>query len=156
MVCTDQAQVHIVALLRVQKGGLAFIAAQCSSWIWLSRSSTKRSSKNPLGDEQCPSTLEGNRLNSRVELLCVLAHLIGVFWVIEQPANSLFFSTPAMTQAMLQSGAIRTSFHMKDFGHPSCKGTLLVETSVGYPELVQQRHVLIADVGARSFPKPCV
>ena len=30
----------LVALLRVRPGGLAFFAAQCSSWVWIGRSST--------------------------------------------------------------------------------------------------------------------
>ena len=86
----------LILLFRVQPGGLLFIAAQCSSWVWISRSRTGRTKENPEGDYSKPHVAEGNALNSRTALLCTIASAIGAFWVIEQPASSLFFATACM------------------------------------------------------------
>lgn len=39
----------LLALFRVERGGLAFMAPQCSTWVQMSRGSTGRSPTNVLG-----------------------------------------------------------------------------------------------------------
>lgn len=39
----------VLAVLRVKPGGMVFAAAQCSSWVWISRGASKRSLDNVLG-----------------------------------------------------------------------------------------------------------
>ena len=52
------------------------------SWIWISRSTTKRSSLSfgVMGDEQNPSVLNGNIIAARVALLIMIAIMRGVYW----------------------------------------------------------------------------
>eukprot|EP00971_Amphidinium_carterae_P275637 5469175-Amphidinium_carterae.1 len=64
----------------------------------------------------------GNIMNSRAELLCVLAHQHSVQWIIEQPGSSLFYRTQAMVQAL------RAYCRMGDFGAPTPKPTTLLRT----------------------------
>jgi len=67
-------------------------------------------------------------LNSRVGLLCIIACMIGVHYMIEQPSGSLFFDTPVMSAVIDETRALRKHVWMSMFGHPSKKGTLLVGT----------------------------
>ena len=97
----------ILLLLRVQVGGLVVLGDQCSSWAWLARSSTKRAAANPSGDTSRRCVAEGNELNDRTALLCTLARLIGVCWLVEQPASSLFFATKSMATAIAATAAWR-------------------------------------------------
>ena len=80
----------IVCVLRMVQGGLVFLACKCSSWVWMSRSSTQRSQDNPLGNQSAPSVIEGNMLNLHCSLLCCIAHRCLSKWVVEQPESSLF------------------------------------------------------------------
>ncbi len=74
-------------------GGLIIIAAQCSSWVWISRSTMGRSRERPYGDLHWPQVVEGNTLNAHTAILRRLAHMIGAHWIVEQPASNLFFTT---------------------------------------------------------------
>ncbi|CAK0832315.1 unnamed protein product [Prorocentrum cordatum] len=125
----------ILAILRVREHGLVFIAAQCSSWVWVSRSSTGRSKANVMGNAAAPSVIESNILNCRCAVLCLLCAAIGVYWVIEQPGTSLFFQTAEMQHVMLNTGARLVKFYMSSYGHPSCKDTILVGTAPWLPQI---------------------
>lgn len=127
--------IAIVCLLRVRDRGLAFIAAQCSSWVWINRMVSKRNAADTHGDTAIPSVREGNMLNSRVGLLCVMAFMIGVRFVIEQPSASLFFQTPLMGNVIAYTKAVSHHIYMQGFGHPSKKGTRLVGTAEWLPQL---------------------
>lgn len=57
-----------------------------------------------------PSVREANTLNSNCALLCKAAHMLGITWLIEQPATSLFFDTPLMKEA-IQLSVARPALH---------------------------------------------
>ena len=118
----------VVMALRVVCGGLMFLGPQCSTWVWMSRSQTKRSQSRPLGDASSACVREGNDLNAAVALVCAIAHEMGVFWVLEQPSTSLFCSTAAMSRTIATTQAARASFAMSLYGHTSRKHTLLYGT----------------------------
>lgn len=123
---TDEGlAVAAAAVLRVVPGGLCFAAPQCSSWVWVGRKTTGRSAASPLGNVDNPRVREGNVLNQHMALLCALASLAGITWVVEQPSSSLFFKTPAWVGLIQTTGARRLGFSMKDFGHPNNKATTL-------------------------------
>ncbi len=104
----------IVLLLRMVPGGLMFLACPCSSWVWMSRSQTKRSKVQSLGDVTNAVTAEGNAINERAAFLCFLAWKLGVTWVIEQPASSLFFATKNMASVVSQCTATRVHLRLGD------------------------------------------
>lgn len=125
--CTPLGQaVAICTLLRVRRNGLLMMGPQCSSWIWLSRSRTKRSLANVNGDLQVHTVQEGNQVNSFCGLLVAICTLLGLAWIVEQPGSSLFFHTEIMKAMVRHSNAYQRHILMKQYGHTSCKATLLV------------------------------
>ncbi|CAL1138139.1 unnamed protein product [Cladocopium goreaui] len=51
--------------LNVRRGGAVTLAPVCSSWVWVSRHSTKRSKAAPLGDLSARSVQIGNLMVTR-------------------------------------------------------------------------------------------
>lgn len=128
----------IILALRVVVGGLIFMGPQCSSWIWMCRSISKRSASDTTGDTSRQFVVDGNRLNSRCGLVCAIAHMMGVHWVIEQPGSSLFFESPPMAATIQHCAAQSVKFPMGDYGHGSRKPTILVGTVAWLPQFAQK------------------
>ncbi|CAK0838405.1 unnamed protein product [Prorocentrum cordatum] len=124
---TTGLAIVIVALLRIKPPGLMFAGPQCSSWVWVSRSVTKRRRGNIMGNEACKPVQEGNEVNARMALLCYIANNLGVSWVIEQPRSPTFFETPNMQTLLVEiPSVLPLSINLGDYGHASMKPTLLV------------------------------
>lgn len=79
----------IALILRLQPGGLVWFGIVCSSWVWLCRGSTRRSTVNPSGDTTLPCVSMGNVMTSRVMLLYEIASKLGHLVILEQPTSSL-------------------------------------------------------------------
>ena len=75
--------------------GFLWLATVCSSWVWISSSSTGRTVDYPLG-VPCESAASANCMVARCGLLVVLAISRGCIWALEQPASSLTVLHPAM------------------------------------------------------------
>eukprot|EP00959_Pyramimonas_sp_CCMP1952_P370525 7760192-Pyramimonas_sp.AAC.1 len=90
----------VLCILRVTSGGLVFFACQCSSWVWMSRSQSKRSHEDPMGGSSRQFVSDGNKLNNRCAIWRVIAHLCGVHWIVEQPGSSVFFRARDVTTAI--------------------------------------------------------
>lgn len=58
----------------------------CSSWVWISRSTTGRSVSNVLGAANCKNA---NCMVSRVVLLFIIAAALGIVCFLEQPTTSM-------------------------------------------------------------------
>ena len=129
----------ILAVLRLVPRGLLFMAAPCSSWVWVNRKTSKRSKEHIMGDDGCDFVRAGNLCNERVSILCDLARMCGAYWVIEQPISSLFFQTPHMLSTIANRAAERTSFPMSSFGHAAEKMTQLVGTTDWLPQMSRKR-----------------
>ena len=81
-----RALYYVIALA---PDGLLWCAPPCSTWVWCSRSATKRSRLNPLGTER-GKTAEANLVVSRLVLLVLAALLLHNVRVwMEQPASSI-------------------------------------------------------------------
>ena len=129
-VTEDEGLACIIAtLLRVYRGGLCFMGPQCSSWVWLCRSVTKRSALDPDGDLTIPTVQEGNYVNRVTALLASLCALAGIFYVIEQPSSSLFFHTKILRAVIAEANPFQRWLRLKDWGHSSKKATVLVGTA---------------------------
>ncbi len=124
----------VVLLLRIKLGGLCFMAPECSTWVWIGRRQTGRSKDNVLGNSSL-KVQEGNRLNQATALLCNIAGLRGVKFIVEQPLSSLFFSTQWMKSAMQYTRAVRITTSLGGFGHALMKPTVLVGTVAWLPQL---------------------
>jgi hypothetical protein len=144
---TDEGYALILTLLLRVKPGTGFLLGgpKCSSWGFLPRSVTKRSKSNTQGDETTKCVREGNLLNERCAFLCVLASLLKVPWVIEQPTDSYFFLSPHMRQCIERCGAGSASFPMFAFGHQSLKPTVLKGTLTNnslISKLIDNLHII--------------
>jgi hypothetical protein len=98
--------VAITMIFSVCKGGLVWIAPPCSTWVWMSRSSTGRSDKShgTLGD---PDNLNVQRQNILVARMCYLLALCwarGVHFIIEQPASSVMMKHPRLVKFFKRLG----------------------------------------------------
>jgi len=80
-------------------GGLLWLAPPCSSWVWMSRSSTGRH-LHVLGDRAYANVRAQNALVARITYAVVLCIKRGVHWIIEQPSSSVMWDHPRL-QAVL-------------------------------------------------------
>ena len=68
----------------------------CSTWVVMSRGSTKRSENNVLGQTKYPSVKHANLMVARSGLLMALAMLRLMCFMLEQPHSSLMALHPLM------------------------------------------------------------
>ena len=129
-------------LCRLCPFALVFLGPPCSSFVWLSRSVSKRSRSTPCGDEQQAFVALGNavaRVVSNVIKWCNDHH---VLWIIEQPASSLFWQHPDIARALETSSShvYTVSFHMSAFGASTAKPTKLMGSAPWLLHLKAQRQ----------------
>ena len=86
----------------VAKGGVVWFAPPCSTWVWMSRASTKRSEQHmgPAGDESNPNVYRQNCLVGRICYLIALCFHLGINFVIEQPHSSVMFKYARMKKLL--------------------------------------------------------
>ena len=115
--------------LGLAPGGVLWAAPPCSTWVWLSRQSTGRHLQ-PEGNRLSRQVVGQNALVERLVLVLEILTLRGVFWIIEQPTNSVMWDYPAM-QACLQRHGIRqgVQLDMGAYGGTSLKPTTLMGTA---------------------------
>ena len=95
--CSARGFVYAVWLvLATQCQGLNWFATVCSSWVWMSRATTRRSRQDIYGRVDLPSCHAGNIQTARSALLMLLCACRHVWWALEQPATSLMEHHPAM------------------------------------------------------------
>jgi len=85
---------------------LVLLAPVCSSWIFVSRHKTGRSYVYPLGAEDAYDKVRAsNVMVSRVVMQCLYCIARGIYFVIEQPMNSILSLHPRF-QEMLRDHVI--------------------------------------------------
>jgi hypothetical protein len=107
--------------LCIVPGGLLWAAPVCSSWVFMSRGSTGRTSVLPLGAATSTSAKQGNLLASRCAALAALAAGINVTWAFEQPMTSLMPRHPRMQSLWGAQTVWRASVAMSAYGARSVK-----------------------------------
>ena len=96
----------ILTVWESQTGSLIHLGCVCSSFCWVNAATHQRSSSMPLGT-QLPHVKLGNTLASRTVFLCLLAHLRGSIFTVEQPRLSKLQEHPHfqyMMRFLLQRG----------------------------------------------------
>ncbi|CAK9095839.1 unnamed protein product [Durusdinium trenchii] len=81
-------------VLRLRPGSGKFTAPVCSTWVFMSRGSTGRSSQRPLGKQEYKSVQDANIMVARVVILLLLCEARKIWWMLEQPVNSLLERHP--------------------------------------------------------------
>ena len=93
-------QLAVQWALRLREGGLLWAAVECSTWVFLSRSTYGRSKRRPAGDLDHAAVRIANRMAERTVMLSVLAASRGAKIVIENPQSSLLsYVHPCLSSA---------------------------------------------------------
>ncbi|CAK9096088.1 Uncharacterized protein SCF082_LOCUS45127 [Durusdinium trenchii] len=106
----------IFQILNLKPGSGHFTAPVCSTWVFMSRGSTGRRKDNPLGSEHYDSVNQANIMVGRVCVLLLLAAAKSIFWILEQPINSLMEHHPIFQALMKLVPIRRMPTHMSWFG----------------------------------------
>ena len=126
---TDAGMAAAIRLaLQIVVGGTAWFGVPCSTFVFMSRGHTCRSQRRPKGDAQRRDVRQANRIVGRVMFLIRILAMRKVYWIIEQPLNSLLWIMPALKQARRDSARAwqRRFLWMGHFGHDLWKPTELV------------------------------
>ena len=106
--------------LMCKDGAFSMNAPVCSTWVFMSRSSTGRTSWKPLGNgSDCVSY--ANAMVGRMTLLLYVYTALGFFWVVEQPVNSLMEFHPQLAALFKQFPTYKVKVRMGEFGGKSEK-----------------------------------
>lgn len=114
--------------MALKPGGIFWAAPPCSSWVFLSRSSTGRHLQVE-GDVALRSVVAQNALVERLVLVLEILALRGVFWIVEQPASSCMWDYPAMRSLRERHGLQPRLLDMGAYGGTSQKPTHLLGTA---------------------------
>ena len=97
-----------------------------------SRGSTGRTAGDPEGNLDAPSVQAGNEIACRTLVLLWICAALQVWWVLEQPTNSLMEGIPAFQAFMKSVKVFRKSICMQDYGGPTKKPTWLYSGVLTY------------------------
>lgn len=117
------------AIRRVIAGGFLWLGIPCSSFIWLSRGSTFRSSLRPRGKKRLRKVRETNRMVRRLLYVMEYAHTKGIEWCIEQPSSSLLPLYRPFEEMIRRHKANFFFLPLGMHGHSSEKRTVLISTA---------------------------
>ena len=92
----------VEATLSIREGGVLWLGVPCSTFVWMSRSTYRRTAASPFGRLSNKTVVEANMLLLRSILLGLLATTRRVYICFEQPLSSTLRHIPHMN---LLSGA---------------------------------------------------
>ncbi|CAJ1401114.1 unnamed protein product [Effrenium voratum] len=101
----------------------------CSSWVYLSRSSTGRCCLRPKGSNKNKKVRAQNRLVRRLCYALEFAFRRGLFYAVEQPASSLMPEYKPFKKLLRRHGAVRVHIYLGAFGAPTLKPVVIWTTS---------------------------
>ena len=124
----------LACALNIIPGGGSHWGTVCSSWIFMSSGTTKRSKLAPMGDRNCQSVRMGNLMVSRMVLILLVVQAVGAAWFLEQPLTSLMMHHVRMQWLARKVAIFELRPNMCDFGHATKKPTELWSNK---PEVVE-------------------
>ena len=154
----------IKLIMGVSPGGLAHFATVCSTWVYLSRSSTGRSHSRPLGfASTCRVVADANCMCARVSLLLVLCAIRALVFLHEQPESSLVPTTPffcwarSVIRQHLHQSFNRTFTWMGAYGADTQKPTQILSNApwlhkLARPLRAERKELLLAASGVAHLP----
>ena len=108
-VLTDQGMARAITLsLSLMVGATAWLGVPCSTFVFMSRGHTLRSRKQPLGNTCRLDVKSANRIVRRIMFLVRILAMRKVYWILEQPLNSLLWVMP---EVRLKKIALWTVWH---------------------------------------------
>lgn len=137
----------IEELTRMAPGGLIWNGTQCSSFVMLSRSKSKRREENGYyGDESRLFVRKGNEQMKVLSLIIAIAALVGVDWVVEQPTSSVLPVMQPLEDVIAFSGGFKVTTWLGAFGAESPKPVQLWCSSQRFKALARPRPRGVARV----------
>jgi hypothetical protein len=134
-------KVFMMAARKLAPFGLFWWGIECKTWVWVCRSSTGRTSQNPMGSKENPSTQEANLVMQRFVFMAQVLYWGRRAYVLEQPLSSLLFTaTPIKILCEVHSCFnVRCDHGFFDEADAPCKPLKLLGVA---PWLVDLRVVL--------------
>ncbi|CAE7576215.1 unnamed protein product [Symbiodinium sp. CCMP2592] len=117
------------AVLCGRPNSCVWLGVLCSSWVSISRPSTRRSYANPEGFEGYEKVRTANLMAARSAFLCLLAAALGQWWVIEQPRTSLLLQSQRFKWLRDKLQVYRLDLWMALFGSRTPKRSSLWSNS---------------------------
>ena len=137
-VLTEQGLVFLLEqLVRLESGGMVWIAPPCSSWIWRSRGVSQRSVASPDGDVTNAEVKSANDVARVVARLLAACDALGLGWVIEQPLTSLFWYFEPIATSVAGKGVQRVRVELSRAGAHTARPLILHGTPPWLPSLEQ-------------------
>ena len=99
--------------------GLAWLGVPCSSWIYLSRGTTKRHRLNVGGKRSLLSVRQANRIARRVAYLITFIEAKQAYWVIENPISSVLFMYRPIRKLLERKGCYCLTVALGQYGATS-------------------------------------
>ena len=87
---------------RTKRRGLHSWAPVCSSWVWVNRWTSKRSTSNPLGGDR-EYVRTANMMVGRTILIILFAACCDVDFILEQPSDSIMHLHPCFATMLAMS-----------------------------------------------------
>ena len=97
---TEGFKEALLLALRIREGGCIWAAPECKTWVWLSRSQTKRSKTNPNGDVGKESVLKANKMVISLAMLFAVLYARGVELFMEQPSSTVLHCCSPMREVI--------------------------------------------------------
>ena len=105
-------------ILRCRPDALVTAGIPCSSFIFLSAGSSKRTSSNPMGDQSQAFVAQANHIVGRVTLLLLVALVRALQFSVEQPNSTCLFGLPLMKYVRELAEILGLTFHEKFLSEP--------------------------------------
>ena len=107
-------------LVRVKRHGSVWLAPVCSSWVWIGRHRSGRSSSNPAGDTSQRRIRQANSMVARLVVLALLAWFRGCHIFLENPLGTLVHQLSPLRELISSILQFKVSVHLSSFGakHP--------------------------------------
>ena len=128
----NSSQGFLLALLltlRLVPEGCNWYATVCSTWVWMSRASTKRTIMAPMGRRTLAKVKQANAQVARMVLLTTLCLAKRCLWALEQPSSSIMDLSSSvrwlrgLPPKLVGGGWQRTYLHMGSYGAECRKPT---------------------------------
>jgi hypothetical protein len=129
---SDKGMARAIELsLSLMVGATAWFGVPCSTFVFMSRGHTLRSREQPLGNTSRRDVQSANLIVGRVTFLVRILAMRKVYWILEQPLNSLLWVMPVLRQAQKDCSVRGLAWQrrfvwMGHFGHTLWKPTELV------------------------------
>lgn len=121
----------LTKVLKLKPKGLLAGGPPCGSWIWINRSTSKRSRNRIFGDCARDYVKAANAITTRFVILAFIAIARGCELLVEQPAGSIMRDYPYMQFLAMSIAPVAWSFvrfPMAAYGHNNRKPTILFGT----------------------------